>query len=59
MIRRLYEGGLYPSAQDLRREPGYRDAMENLLEVEEFLRKSLPMDQCSVLEKLSSAYIEL
>lgn len=59
MIRRLYEGGLDPSAQDLRREPGYRDAMENLLEVEEFLRKSLPMDQCSVLEKLSSAYIEL
>lgn len=59
MIRRLYEGGLDPSVQDLRREPGYQDAMANLLEVEEYLRKSLSMDQCSALEKLSSAYIEL
>ena len=59
MIRRLYGGGLDPSAQDLRREPGYRDAMANLLQAEEALRKSLSMDQCAALEKLSSAYIEL
>lgn len=59
MIRRLYEGGLDPSARDIRREPGYREAMANLLEVEEHLNKSLSMDQCSALEKLSSAYIEL
>lgn len=59
MIRRLYEGGLDPSARDIRREPGYREAMANLLEVEEHLHKSLSMDQCSALEKLSSAYIEL
>ena len=59
MIRRLYEGGLDPSVQDLRREPGYQDAMANLLEAEEHLRKSLSMEQCSALEKLSAAYIEL
>lgn len=59
MIRRLYEGGLDPSARDLRREPGYREAMANLLEAEKHLRKSLSMEQCSALEKLSAAYIEL
>lgn len=59
MIRQLYEGGLDPSARDLCRESGYREAMENLLEAEENLRKSLSMEQCSALEKLSSAYIEL
>ena len=59
MIRRLYEGGLDPSARDLRREPGYREAMAYLLEVEEHLRKSLSTEQRSVLEELSAAYIEL
>ena len=59
MIRRLYEGGLDPSARDLCRESGYREAMANLLEAEEHLRKSLSMEQRSALEKLSSAYIEL
>lgn len=59
MIRRLYEGGLDPAAQGFRREPGYRDAMENLLQAEEALCKNLSVDQRSALEKLSSAYIEL
>ena len=59
MIRRLYEGGLDPSARDIRKEPGYQEAMTNLLEAEEHLRRSLSIEQCSALEKLSAAYIEL
>ena len=59
MIRRLYEGSLDPSAQDLRREPGYRDAMANLLQAEETLRKNLSIEHCSTLEKLSASYIEI
>lgn len=59
MIRRLYEGSLDPLAQDLHKEPEYRKAMANQLQAEETLRKSLSIEQCSALEKLSAAYIEL